>query len=187
MKAPFGGRSTPATVADASERDRLTVGLFSTHIGVPGGWRHKGWCPLCALLPDTGADPALTAFARKMWRDTGHPQPSEGWCQRCGAQYPVWVAPDDLWNQVAEDQVNGLVVWHFLCPGCFATLAEEREAVPPTTVWSMAPKVPVCIECEHEWRFHESAGDGPPWCGEPGDGPEGQEGDCRCTGYRDTP
>jgi hypothetical protein len=45
-------------------------------------------------------------------------------CQRCGSEYPVWYAPDELWNRVQREGE------HFLCLTCFAVLAEERGIKP---------------------------------------------------------
>lgn len=41
-------------------------------------------------------------------------------CQKCGRDYPVWFAPNALWNRVVKEDE------HFLCMDCFALLAEER-------------------------------------------------------------
>lgn len=41
-------------------------------------------------------------------------------CQKCWAEYPVWAAPNPLWNSVVNDTE------HFLCLTCFAVLAEMR-------------------------------------------------------------
>lgn len=55
-------RSSPETVADARERDRMTALLLLEHIGVEGGWRHPA-CPVCEHLPDRSADVGLIAVA----------------------------------------------------------------------------------------------------------------------------
>lgn len=43
-------------------------------------------------------------------------------CQICEMGYPVWYAPNDLWNKVVRDS-EGNEQYHFLCPTCFAGLA----------------------------------------------------------------
>ena len=50
-------------------------------------------------------------------------------CQRCNQEYPVWFAPNDLWNQVQRAGE------HFFCLTCFAVLAEERGV--KTTAWKV--------------------------------------------------
>lgn len=45
---------------------------------------------------------------------------SEGVCQVCGGQNPVWFAPNELWNQVIGDSL------HFTCPNCFIWEAEKQ-------------------------------------------------------------
>jgi hypothetical protein len=52
-------------------------------------------------------------------------------CQWCDNDYPVWVAPDELWNQVADENE------HFLCPTCFAMLAEQRGVV-ENPIWHLS-------------------------------------------------
>lgn len=52
-------------------------------------------------------------------------------CQQCGRDYPVWFAPNELWNAAIR------VGEHFLCPTCFALLAEQREAVGPHAIWRL--------------------------------------------------
>jgi hypothetical protein len=53
-------------------------------------------------------------------------------CQNCDRGYPVWFAPDELWNKVAREDE------HFLCPTCFAVLAEARGFVP--LAWVLTQK-----------------------------------------------
>ena len=66
-------------------------------------------------------------------------------CDRCGEDYPVWFAPDDLWNRTVhlEDDTP------FLCPRCFTVLAaklgvcdyfEVRPA--PLSNYTTQPKEP---------------------------------------------
>jgi hypothetical protein len=50
-------------------------------------------------------------------------------CQRCNQEYPVWYAPNELWNLVQQEDE------HFFCPTCFAILAEERGI--RTTAWKL--------------------------------------------------
>lgn len=58
-------------------------------------------------------------------------QPTEGHCERCRREYPVWCAPNEIWNRVVRDE-------HFLCMDCFARLAEERGLKP--TAWIVNPE-----------------------------------------------
>lgn len=46
-------------------------------------------------------------------------------CMICGSDYPVWYAPNDLWNRVVR-RPDGSDEWDFLCPGCFTRIAAER-------------------------------------------------------------
>lgn len=62
---------------------------------------------------------------------------SESRCDRCGGVNPVWHAPHDLWN--AAVRTDGADEWPFLCPSCFATVAEERGVVSDRTVWALVP------------------------------------------------
>lgn len=71
-------------------------------------------------------------------------EPRELLCQRCGHDYEVWSAPNDLWNAVVRDgltrggeDVEVARGEHFLCPTCFTVLAHEREAVPLHTIWNL--------------------------------------------------
>ena len=51
----------------------------------------------------------------------------EGTCDTCRVEYPIWVAPNWLWNQVGADG--------FLCLNCFAKLAESKGVHP--TAWML--------------------------------------------------
>ena len=46
-------------------------------------------------------------------------------CQQCNKDYPVWFAPNELWNAVT-DHLEEKPYIQFLCPTCFALLAEEK-------------------------------------------------------------
>jgi len=52
-------------------------------------------------------------------------EPRELLCMLCDADYPVWFAPNDLWNRVVRRE-DGSDEWPFLCPTCFARKAVER-------------------------------------------------------------
>jgi hypothetical protein len=41
-------------------------------------------------------------------------------CQRCDADYPIWYADNDFWNEDAEPDE------HFLCPTCFIDQADKK-------------------------------------------------------------
>ena len=62
-------------------------------------------------------------------------------CQRCDSEYPVWYAPNELWNQVQRDGE------HFFCPTCFAVLAEERGI--ETTAWRLTLETEENREAQH--------------------------------------
>lgn len=52
---------------------------------------------------------------------------NESCCQRCGGVNPRWVAPSPLWNAVIRGgSINGLESHSFVCPTCFAVMAEEQ-------------------------------------------------------------
>lgn len=51
--------------------------------------------------------------------------PRELLCMICDSEYPVWSAPNDLWNRVIR-RPDGSDEWDFLCPGCFTRVAAER-------------------------------------------------------------
>ena len=53
-------------------------------------------------------------------------------CQRCEQEYPVWFAPDELWNNVCRNYSGNEI--HFLCLTCFAVLAEKCGIVPAAWV-----------------------------------------------------
>jgi hypothetical protein len=42
----------------------------------------------------------------------------------CDRDYPVWFAPNDLWNRVVR-LPDGSDRWPFLCPTCFGMKAVE--------------------------------------------------------------
>lgn len=52
-------------------------------------------------------------------------EPRELLCMLCDADYPVWFAPNDLWNAVVR-LPDGSDKWPFLCPTCFAKQASGR-------------------------------------------------------------
>lgn len=63
-------------------------------------------------------------------------------CQRCGKDYPVWCAPNELWNRVQRDGE------HFFCLTCFAILAEERGV--KTTAWKLELETEADGALQHE-------------------------------------
>lgn len=53
--------------------------------------------------------------------------PVEERCERCFGRNPVWCAPSPLWNEVLRGgDINGPEGHAFVCPTCFAELAEEK-------------------------------------------------------------
>lgn len=71
-------------------------------------------------------------FAEELLADrvsVGEPEIRELLCQKCGRDYPVWFAPNELWNRVAEGK------FHFLCMDCFGLLAESQGIKP--TAWML--------------------------------------------------
>ena len=61
----------------------------------------------------------------------------EGLCQICKVEYPVWFAPNELWNKVMRLS-DGSEPQQFVCPTCFAIKAEKAGIVP--TAWTLAPE-----------------------------------------------
>lgn len=55
----------------------------------------------------------------------------EGVCERCDRKYPVWFAPNDLWNAVMR--ASGSDLWQFVCLDCFTLFAEATGHT--TTAW----------------------------------------------------
>lgn len=86
------------------------------HTGAHGGRQHLGRCGNCGC-------PAYEPPVRH-----------EGRCDRCGGANPVWYAPSPLWNRVMR--TDGVDLYPFCCPSCFARLAEMCGAVSDRTVWS---------------------------------------------------
>ena len=68
----------------------------------------------------------------------GEWKPDEERCQRCGHANPVWYAPNEVWN--ATVRKDGADEWGFLCPPCFAELAESR-VLGERVRWAFVPEV----------------------------------------------
>lgn len=67
--------------------------------------------------------------------------PRELHCEDCDRDYPTWVAPSPLWNEVVRVPADAAVVTEpFLCPTCFA-LRAERAGIRPTA-WVLRPERP---------------------------------------------
>jgi hypothetical protein len=65
--------------------------------------------------------------------------PRELLCQLCDREYTVWFAPSNIWNAVMRGGVRANPdEYPFVCPTCFALLAEERGI--QTTGWRLAPE-----------------------------------------------
>jgi hypothetical protein len=74
---------------------------------------------------------ALDYFAPALVSPGGEKDRRELLCQRCDREYATWSAPNDLWNRVVRDHGGdgyGDDPYRdtFLCPSCFAMLAEAR-------------------------------------------------------------
>jgi len=68
-------------------------------------------------------------------------EPRELLCEICDRDYPVWFAPSDLWNRVIRGGTKGGdEMYAFLCPTCFATLAEIAGV--ETTGWMLTTEQP---------------------------------------------
>lgn len=63
----------------------------------------------------------------------------EGRCQLCNRDYPVWFAPNPLWNKVMRDPIKG-DKYQFLCLDCFALEAEKQGIVPTAWVLDVEPE-----------------------------------------------
>lgn len=80
-----------------------------------------------------GEDPSPEAFeemrsiaSEVLRKGSGRRQePRELLCMICWDEYPVWYAPDTLWNRVVR-RPDGSDEWDYLCPACFARVAVER-------------------------------------------------------------
>lgn len=57
------------------------------------------------------------------------PERREGTCEICHRAYPVWFAPNDLWNE--HIRADGSDKWQFLCPTCFANVVAGKNRLPP--------------------------------------------------------
>lgn len=69
-------------------------------------------------------------------RVSGNGTAREGLCQVCDRDYPVWFAPNPLWNRVMRDGVRAKGdMYAFICPTCFANIADEQNGEPLT--WTM--------------------------------------------------
>lgn len=55
--------------------------------------------------------------------------PQECHCMKCHRDYPVWYAPNNVWNLVMRDQ-DGDEAMPFVCMDCFAFLFEQRDGTP---------------------------------------------------------
>lgn len=51
--------------------------------------------------------------------------PRELLCMVCGSEYPVWFAPNDVWNPVMR-RADGSDEVPFICPTCFALAAAAK-------------------------------------------------------------
>jgi hypothetical protein len=87
------------------------------------------WCPDCQTL--NPADPDSVEGIKPA-------DVRELLCQRCNQEYPVWYAPNELWNAVQREGE------HFFCLTCFAVVAEERGVV--TVSWILRPQKTITTE-----------------------------------------
>lgn len=84
--------------------------------------------------------------------NTQSESPRECLCMVCSQEYPVWYAPNDLWNVVMRtpDGREASEKVPFICPLCF-TKEAERQGVHPT-VWKLTA----------EQKGENTQGDTPP-------------------------
>lgn len=77
--------------------------------------------------PLAGDEPCRYCGKAKPWgsmEPCPGPREREGLCMSCKQEYPVWYAPNALWNQVMR-QSDGSDIMPFVCPTCFAVAARE--------------------------------------------------------------
>ena len=56
-------------------------------------------------------------------------------CEKCSRDYPIWSAPNEVWNEVIRDEVAG-DCFQFLCPTCFVVRAAMMGIMP---MWNVSP------------------------------------------------
>lgn len=61
-------------------------------------------------------------------------EPREGVCDVCRCAYPVWFAPNALWNKIMR-RADGSDIYPFICLNCFAHIAENEGHKP--TAWML--------------------------------------------------
>ena len=61
----------------------------------------------------------------------------EGVCEVCNEDYPIWFAPNPLWNRIMRhpDGREASQKIHFICPRCFIKQAEALGKAP--RVWEL--------------------------------------------------
>lgn len=82
------------------------------------------------------------------------PDPRELLCMICNRDYPVWCAPNDLWNRVVR-LPDGSDRWQFLCPNCFAVKAEECGAASMFWLTDSQPRSPASVVPPSERQAQE--------------------------------
>lgn len=85
--------------------------------------------------PDDRATAEAMLLAACDRADAGR-NPEEGRCDRCGRPYPVWYAPNEVWNGVVR-LPDGSDQYPFLCPSCFVELGAVFEF--DEAIWRVAP------------------------------------------------
>lgn len=57
-------------------------------------------------------------------------------CESCDSDYPVWYVANEIWNLIIRDE-KGNESFQFLCPTCFAELANKQFVESP--IWKLTP------------------------------------------------
>lgn len=126
--------------------------MTETTLPVCGHDQCSGWRAVaCAWLSSQGlgAHPIrpleeLLASAVFAVEPPGQPTPEakpprELYCGNCACEYPVWCAPNALWNAVVRAPSDAAGIEEpFLCLTCFAVRAEEQGVRP--TAWVVRPE-----------------------------------------------
>src|SRR5689334_13046519 len=63
-------------------------------------------------------------------------EPRELLCMVCDRDYPVWFAPNRLWNPVMR-RPDGSDEYPFICPTCFGNIAVQRGVKTPFVFFSV--------------------------------------------------
>jgi hypothetical protein len=142
FKSGYTARPQEPTDADLEKLGNRAMEFLVAKYGQPQSGAFVNWQARPEEIALEMAEFVYRVQSQPVAEQFMRPAVRELLCQYCNQEYPVWFAPNDLWNAVQQKGE------HFLCLTCFANLAEQRGI--KTTGWKLITETEADGDLSHQ-------------------------------------